>query len=270
MGDEEETERKYELYVKDSDKPREEGSQRYTGYGRAFYVDGEANPSDTYEGQYVEGLRKGKGTYTWKKNGDSYDGHWNENRKHGFGKMTYSTKTGEEEGDAEPEEGAPLRGGTYLGHYTAGLRGCNARADPADTPTSEGTFSYCNGDVYVGQWVAGKKHGAGTYTYAKDQTKLVGDWEQGKIKSGKWVFPNGTFYTGSFRYNKPHGKGVWVFKNGNQLTGEYVQKEQGDEEEAAADDEDPLAQKKDPKVWVYFKHGKDTAVKGGALFKQEA
>lgn len=29
------------------------------------------------------------------------------------------------------------------------------------------------------------------------------------------------------RYNKPFGKGVWVFKNGNQLTGDYVQKAAG-------------------------------------------
>ena len=56
------------------------------------------------------------------------------------------------------------------------------------------------------------------------------------------MFPNGTFYCGKFRlasvifricqlesvtvlrYNKPYGKGVWVFKNGNQLAGDYLQK----------------------------------------------
>ena len=59
------------------------------------------------------------------------------------------------------------------------------------------------------------------------------------------MFPNGTFYCGKFRlasvilricqlasvialrYNKPYGKGVWVFKNGNQLAGDYLQKASG-------------------------------------------
>jgi len=264
MGDEEEEEPKYKLFVKGSDKPREEGSQKYTGQGHAIYLSG-----DIYDGTYVEGLRRGKGVYTFKKNGDAFDGHYEENRKHGFGKMTYTNKTGEEEEGEEPDPEAPPRGGKYLGYYTAGKRGCKPGISP-DEAMSEGTFTYVNGDVYVGQWCDGKKHGKGTYSYAKDSTRLIGEWENGKITNGRWVFPNGTFYSGKFRYNKPHGKGVWVFKNGNQLTGEYIQKEQSTEEDAGGGEEEEGAPPKpDPKVWCHFKHGptaKNVAVAGGSMF----
>merc|ERR1712118_48664 len=134
-----------------------------------------------------------------------------------------------------------------------------------DPAMSEGTFTYANGDIYVGQWQAGKKHGRGSYSYAKDGTKLIGDWVQGKIVKGEWIFPNGTFYSGKFRYNKPFGKGVWVFKNGNQLTGEYIQKEQPTDDDPPAGDEDENVVRPDPKVWCRFKHGKSVAVSGGSM-----
>ena len=54
-------------------------------------------------------------------------------------------------------------------------------------------------------------------------TKLTGDWEEGQLKNGKWLFPTGTIYEGQFKYNKPDGKGVWKFLNGNQITGNYKQ-----------------------------------------------
>ncbi|CAE7193021.1 RSPH1 [Symbiodinium pilosum] len=219
MADEpEEGEPKYQyvwLFVRGAEKPRE-----------ALYLTG-----DSYEGTFVEG----KGLYVFKKTGDSYEGKYEENRKHGFGKMTYRNNVGEDEEGDPPDENAPPRGGTYLGNFTAGLRGCLANAGP-EAP-ADGTFTYVNGDAYAGQWREGKKHGKGTYTFAKDGTQLVGEWEDGKIVSGKWVFPNGTFYCGKFRYNKPYGKGVWVFKNGNQLAGDYLQKEQATEDEPADDAE---------------------------------
>jgi len=256
---EDEEEPKYKLFVKGQDAPLEKGSQQYTGQGKAFYEQG-----DTYDGTYVEGLRRGKGTYAWKKYGDTFEGQYEENKKHGFGKLTYRSNVGDEEDDAGDEPKAP-RGGTYLGYFHAGRRGCAEGQAPDEAP-SDGTFTYANGDIYVGQWCAGKKQGRGTYSYAKDGTKLVGEWEKGKMTVGKWVFPNGTFYSGKFRYNKPHGQGVWVFGNGNQLTGDYVQKEQpGDDDGGAADEEEGAPPKPDPKVWCHFKYGETVAVHGGGM-----
>jgi len=226
MGDED-GEKKYKLIDKKDGKEREGGSKDWNGDGLAEYDNG-----DTYDGIFVNGNRAGKGVYVFSKNGDTYDGHYELNLKHGFGKMTYTSKTGDEEEGDEPV-GAPKRGGTYLGYFSEGKRG-------GKEGENDGSFTYVNGDTYVGQWSQGKKHGRGTYTYASDGTKLVGSWEKGKITIGRWVFPNGTFYSGTFQYNKPFGKGVWVFNNGNQLTGTYDQKMEQTEEEDGGGREDQV------------------------------
>ncbi|MDA0361923.1 MAG: hypothetical protein O3A45_02845 [Proteobacteria bacterium] len=41
------------------------------------------------------------------------------------------------------------------------------------------TYTYHNGDKYVGEWKDDKQHGQGTYTFA-DGGKLVGEWKDGK------------------------------------------------------------------------------------------
>ena len=53
--------------------------------------------------------------------------------------------------------------------------------------------------------------------------RLVGDWVDNKLSTGRWILPNGTYYEGEFTENKPNKQGVWYFKNGNQLKGSYTQ-----------------------------------------------
>jgi len=74
-GDDDDT-LKYKLFPKGSDQPRENGSKWYTGEGKASYVN-----KDEYDGTYVEGNRSGTGVYTFFKNGDIYDGHYELNKK---------------------------------------------------------------------------------------------------------------------------------------------------------------------------------------------
>jgi radial spoke head protein 1 len=84
-------------------------------------------------------------------------------------------------------------------------------------------FIYPNKDVYSGSWLAGRKHGQGTYVFNATSMKYVGEWFEGKFLSGKWVYPNGTSFEGQFQNNKPKGAGVWHFANGNSLEGTYDQ-----------------------------------------------
>lgn len=85
-------------------------------------------------------------------------------------------------------------------------------------------MKYPNGDVYVGEWTNGLKSGFGRYKFAGDKSQLIGTWQHGRLKYGRWQLPSGIYYAGTFKRNKPFGKGVWVFPNGNQVIGEYVQK----------------------------------------------
>lgn len=244
-------------------------SKRYTGTGKATYAN--EPKRDTYDGEFVEGFRCGWGAYTFGKNGDAYVGQFEQNLKHGLGKMTYSSSTGGDEEDEAEEGQSKNRGGFYHGYFTKGKRGCpeHKKDVSGETTKSEGTFTYVNGDVYIGQWKEGKKHGKGTYSYSADGSKLKGEWAEGKMTNGQWIFPNGTFWSGKFRYNKPYGKGIWVFRNGNQLMSTFEQKELVNEEGEAPPDEGEGAEKKDPEVECFLKFGSCALVKGDAPPRQQ-
>ena len=61
-----------------------------------------------------------------------------------------------------------------------------------------GTKESKKGHKYVGEFLNGKFHGQGTYTYANGD-KYVGEWEKGK-KNGQGIF---TFISGKIE------EGVW-------------------------------------------------------------
>jgi len=127
-------------------------------------------------------------------------GDWHDNLKHGIGKMTYVGQ------------------GEYYGYWERGLR------------HGEGVFTYTNKDVYSGNWKDGKKDGKGTYVFFDTGMKIVGNWVKGQVATGRWVYPNGTYYEGTFDHNKPKGRGKWVFKNGNAVEGDYTQTVRADVE----------------------------------------
>ncbi|EUD67463.1 hypothetical protein C922_02169 [Plasmodium inui San Antonio 1] len=96
-------------------------------------------------------------------------------------------------------------GSFYYGNYANGLK------------HNEGMMLYRNGDVYIGGWKFGKKSGWGRYTYKKCKSVLEGHWEDGYLTKGKWILPNGTYFVGNFKNNKPSGDGVWAFEDRTQL-----------------------------------------------------
>ncbi|SOV14692.1 conserved Plasmodium protein, unknown function [Plasmodium gaboni] len=93
----------------------------------------------------------------------------------------------------------------YYGNYINGLK------------HNEGMMVYENGDVYVGMWKFGEKNGPGKYIYNKCKSTLEGNWAEGYLSYGKWTLPNGMYFVGRFRQNKPTGDGSWVFNNKTQV-----------------------------------------------------
>eukprot|EP00831_Metopus_contortus_P027472 TRINITY_DN23082_c0_g1_i1.p1 TRINITY_DN23082_c0_g1~~TRINITY_DN23082_c0_g1_i1.p1 ORF type:complete len:145 (-),score=43.01 TRINITY_DN23082_c0_g1_i1:79-513(-) len=61
-------------------------SREYTGKAKATYSNGE-----TYDGDFVEGIREGKGKYIYA-SGFEYEGEFQANHRHGIGKMSYKGK----------------------------------------------------------------------------------------------------------------------------------------------------------------------------------
>ena len=177
---------KYTLLTENGENKK--SSRGFTGHGTATYENG-----DVYEGDFLDGIRSGNGIYRYAASGNRYEGGWDENVKSGIGKQLYKGKAG----------------GEYHGYWENGRR------------HGEGVFTYTNGDVYSGWWKYGNKQGFGTYLFKETGMKMSGDWENGALTSGKWVYPNGLYFEGDFENNKPKGAGVWYFKNGNTLHGTF-------------------------------------------------
>lgn len=182
-----EEEGKYQLRTENNELKT--SSRGFTGQGTATYENG-----DIYEGDFLDGIREGRGTYRYDKAGHKYEGEWKENVKQGIGKMLYNGV------------------GEYHGYWENGRR------------HGEGVFTYKNGDVYSGWWRYGQRSGYGTYVFKETGMKMTGDWENGQITTGQWIYPNGLYFQGSFANNKPVGEGTWFFKNGNTLQGSFEQK----------------------------------------------
>ena len=137
------------IFVTENGETRKTGSRNYTGRATASYPNG-----DIYEGDYVDGIRHGRGIYRFAASGDKYEGSWVNNNKHGLGTMTYNGK------------------GTYQGYWENNRR------------HGEGVFNYPNGDVYTGWWRFGEKEGTGSYLSAANKMRLVGEWKNYSIVSG--------------------------------------------------------------------------------------
>ena len=166
----------------------DKSSENYTGKAEVQYPNG-----DQYNGDFKNGIREGEGTMVYGESGNKYEGQWKNNLKDGIGKMTFGT-------DAE-----------YTGHFTEGKR------------CGEGVYKYLKTkDLYSGSWKNGLKHGKGTFIFYDTKMKIVGDWFNGQIIKGRWIFANGTYFEGKFENNYPKGEGVWHFVNGNVVKGEFT------------------------------------------------
>ena len=201
MAEEQQQELKEYVITKigeDGKTTQDKSSEDYTGRAQVQYPNG-----DVFDGFFLNGVRDGKGTMTYAEQGTKYEGEWKNNLKEGIGKMTFGTE------------------GEYTGHFVAGQR------------NGEGVYKYLKTkDLYSGSWKNGLKHGKGTFIFYDTKMKIVGDWFNGQILEGKWIFSNGTYFEGKFENNYPKGEGIWHFINGNVIKGEFTHEVKELEEKA--------------------------------------
>jgi hypothetical protein len=88
-----------------------------------------------------------------------------------------------------------------------------------------GTFTYSNGNVYVGGWKDGKRDGQGTLSFSRGD-KYVGEWKDDK-RNGKgtlWFYTRDV-YVGEFKENEFNGQGTYTFSGGGTQTGTWCASE---------------------------------------------
>ena len=105
----------------------------------------------------------------------------------------------------------------------------------------QGTYTWSDGEQYVGEWKGNKKNGLGTYTFA-DGDKYVGEWKDDKKNGqGTYTSSDGDQYVGEFEDNLLNGKGILTFADGSVESGLWengglvMTQAELDAEEAAAD-----------------------------------
>ncbi|MDC1375989.1 hypothetical protein N8311_02695, partial [bacterium] len=168
-----------------------------------------------YSGFWMNGKKEGKGTYDWG-NGTNYNGEWKNDKYDGFGVMKYpdgSSHKGFYKNNFRHGKGKwTYPDGTYYeGQYKFDER--NGEGVFLFSKTSSTPFA---GDKYIGQFLYGKYHGRGVYTYYQDG-KFAGHVYEGEFKDGlrdgKGVFksPKHT-YIGEYKRDKKHGYGELKFE----------------------------------------------------------
>jgi hypothetical protein len=149
------------------------------GEGEAEYKN-----EDCYDGEWVNGMYVGKGTYKWA-DGRVYTGHFKNSQQNGDGHLVYKT-TGNE----------------YNGNWTDGdFEGF-------------GIYTWKDGDIYKGDFHRGLRSGQGTYISAGGDInncagcrRYEGSWYN-NVKNGRGscLDVNGRLlYAGDFRDDKPVG-----------------------------------------------------------------
>ena len=117
---------------------------QYNMYG-LFHGKGKLSSNHEYEGDWVNGLRNGKGNMILN-NGNVYEGDWENHMRHGKGKMIYNN------------------GYIYDGDWEN------------DMIHGKGNMIYNDGSKYNGDWENGIMHGKGKMIY-NNGDKYDGDWE---------------------------------------------------------------------------------------------
>eukprot|EP00668_Euglena_longa_P002175 GGOE01002517.1.p1 GENE.GGOE01002517.1~~GGOE01002517.1.p1 ORF type:complete len:315 (+),score=31.96 GGOE01002517.1:110-1054(+) len=169
----------------------------------------------TYQGAVDRDTKSRHGHGRWQNHDASavYVGEWRQGRKEGYGTMSYLT--GRYIGDWLQD--IPDGHGTLVYH---GM--CYEGTVQAGRMAGRGRLQYPNGDHCEGEWMADKKGRSGCMCYANGD---VYDWHwvtvlgtgdgllvyaNGDRQEGRLTFPDGSVYSGEFRDNQFHGRGLYL------------------------------------------------------------
>ena len=118
-----------------------------------------------YEGNWVEGVRSGRGTF-WDGRGSLYIGEWKNDKRDGRGSYFFGVHDWSENKYTEYW----LSENTE--NYTGGFKN--------DLYDGQGTYRWPDGQKYVGGFFANDKHGPGTFYYPRGTTRQQ-VWEYGEF-----------------------------------------------------------------------------------------
>jgi len=135
-----------------------------------------------YEGDFLYGMRHGKGTHEFR--GEVYDGEWKWDQRHGWGTLT-------------TRDGGQIKGNWQNGKP----HGFVSIVDAAGKL------------VYEGEFKNGKRDGLGQQVFENGEV-YTGGWKEGKLHDrGKYYWPGGTMYQGMWNEGQYDGVGIFHYAN---------------------------------------------------------
>ena len=179
-----------------------------------------------YEGEFLNGIRHGKGICTWA-NGDFQDGTWVHGEfKDGKAKITHD--------DGEISEGMMKDGEwveeelvtKYEGEFLNGIRhgkgklilseACYEGDFSNNMMHGKGKYTWDSGQFYEGDFVNGNFQGEGIMTFPDGDFKQ-GIWADDQFVSGivKITLDDNRFYEGEWVDGERNGKGITTYTNGD-------------------------------------------------------
>jgi len=173
---------------READEKAQKKGKRHTVYS----VNG-----DQYTGEWLDNLKSGNGTYTWKKTKAMYEGDWSLDKRNGYGTLSF------------------LVNGAYKKQYTGGWKD--------DKRHGYGTHFYTDDEYYEGEWYADKRSGWGRMFYT-DGSIYEGAWHDDKRNGdGLLRLANNNRYEGSWMDDKKNGSGRFFYLDtGQVLEGVWV------------------------------------------------
>ena len=155
------------------------------GAAKCKYADGAE-----YEGNFLNGLRQGKGTLVL--TDGKFEGQFDKNLIDGQGTFYFND------------------GAKYVGEFKH------------NAIEGKGTKYLKNGDRYEGQFIQGNREGKGTYYFAEGG-EYTGDWKNDiREGQGTMTWNTGNKYAGAWKNDKRNGKGTYTWKDGRKYVGDWV------------------------------------------------
>lgn len=149
----------------------------------------------TYRGSWRGDRKQGRGVQQWPRDGSSYDGDWEDGKKHGIGQYAWEGGESYEGGWANDEE------------------------------HGVGTYRWASGDSYAGEWSGGRKHGRGRHVWGEGPwlgDSYEGDWRNDMQSGvGHYRWNDGRSYVGGWLDHRRHGSGAYAFPDGSTYLGEW-------------------------------------------------
>ena len=188
-------------------------NKKYHGSGVKFYDN--IIQKISYNGEWKNGQRHGKGIELYMNQCKKYDGDWANNKANGFGVLC-SQKNEVKIYEGNWKDGA--QNGIGICYYNTGVRKYEGNWVHGKRNGKGISYDQSGNKRYEGQWKDDKCDGKGIAYDNSGQQIYIGDWVNKKAEGNGMAFDsNGaTIYLGLWKENKWHGKGDEYYKSGKK------------------------------------------------------